>query len=328
MAKIQNVHIPAELKNNAKNGALDFWQERGASVVTVNTATAQSAYSADMLAFTSTGATVKNYSLQRSTDVPSIAQSGFQSTYSSLFTMITGIVSPAAGDVVAPHVYRMEGLDYLSLHTSPVSIGFWFKTSVAGTYSVAVRNAAADRSYVTTFTAAANTWEFKSISLTLDSAGTWLFTNALALTLDFCTYAGTTFQTSNLNQWQSGNFLTATGSTNYLATAAATIRIAQISIVKGPLGFSQVGFQRQGKDIGQEFAFCLRYYELMAGSLFGSNSAGNNYSTWWYKVQKRVTPTVTASAISSVSDTNDMRIMVVQNGNFAQIVNGIADARL
>lgn len=37
MSKIQNVHIPAAQKNFAINGALDFWQEKGGTVSTVNT---------------------------------------------------------------------------------------------------------------------------------------------------------------------------------------------------------------------------------------------------------------------------------------------------
>ena len=65
MPFIQNVHIPSESKNLAINGNLDFWQEKVGNTSTVNTASTVTAYSADMLAYQSGGATTKNYSVVR-----------------------------------------------------------------------------------------------------------------------------------------------------------------------------------------------------------------------------------------------------------------------
>lgn len=263
MSKIIGMHVPAEVKNYVINGGLDFWQEKGATVTTINTTSTVTSYSSDMLGFVSAGTTVKNYSLARSTDVPTPAQSGFQSTYSALFTMITGISSFASGDIILPFEYRMEGLDYSKIHGKQVTMGFWIKASATGTYSVSIRNSAGTRSYVTTVSVNnPNTHEFKTITLTLDTAAaSYSFDNTSALLVNLCTFSGATYQTATLNQWQAGNFTTATTATNYMATSGATVRISQLSIVEGSLGLGDKGFQRAGKNISQELSMCQRYFE-------------------------------------------------------------------
>lgn len=262
MAKIQGVHTPLKLSNFVINGGLDFWQMVAGTTTTVNTATTTVNTTADMIKTASVGATVKNYSVVRSTDIPSLAQSGFQSTYSLLFTMLTGISSFAAGDWVNPAQYRMEGLDYAKIHSKTVTVGFWVKASIAGTYSFAVQNGAANRSYVTTFSInGANTWEFKTITLTLDNTGTYLFDTGIGLIFYIGTVAGATFSTASLNTWQAGEFYHATTGTNWMATTNATLRVSQISLVEGSLGLGATGFTKAGDTIEDEFALCQRYYE-------------------------------------------------------------------
>lgn len=289
MAKIIGSHIPAELKNLAINGALDFWQRVGSSTTTVNSSSIQATITADMFKFDSGGSTNKNYSVVRSTDVPSQAQSGFVSTYSYLFTMLTGIASPAAGDYVVPIDYRMEGLDYEKIHAKVATFGFWFKSSIAGTYSFALQNGSQNRSYVTTFSqSGANTWQYQTITVQMDSSGTWNFDNTIGLIVLIGAVAGSTSSTSSLNQWQSGSFLAASSGTNWQATTNATVQIAQFSIVEGPLGLGATGFQRQGKSIAQESALCLRYFESVpwTGTPYSSTRM---FTTYGFKVPKRNT---------------------------------------
>lgn len=318
MAKIFGVHTPIEMKNQLINGGLDFWQEKVSATTTINTATTTVTKFADMFAINSQGATVKNYSVVRSSDVPTLAQSGYQSTYSELFTMLTGIASPAASDFVSACQYSMEGFDYQKLHSKTVTFGFWVKTSIAGTYSFAIGNAAGNRSYVTTFTMNGTaTWEFKAITVTLDSTGTYNFDSGAGLLIYIASVAGSTFQTAVLNQWQAGTFFVASGATNWQGTTNATFQIAQISMVEGALGVGPFGFVRQGKGIQHELALCQRYYEksydveVALGTSGGTSSGGggahrgqhlghspvtsgaNYLPVVRYAVTKRATPTIT-----------------------------------
>lgn len=262
MAKISAIHTPAELRNCIINGAFDFWQEKEGTTTTLNTATPSGIRQADMFLIETSGGTTKNLSLVRSTDVPTLAQSGFQSLYSWLFTMVTGIASPVAADLVYACEYRMEGVDYKRLHSKTVTFGFWIKASVPGTYSFALAGPAASRSYVTTFTVnGASTWEFKTFTITLDNAAGYTFDETgTGLAFYIGTVSGTTYQTSSLNQWQSGLFYTATGATNWQATTGATFQVAQVSLVEGPLGLGATGFTRCGESDATELAMCQRYY--------------------------------------------------------------------
>jgi len=331
MSKISGIHTPAELKNLAINGAFDFFQLVEGTVVTTNSATpVGTTYSADMFPYQSTGPTIKNFSVGRdTTNLPTQAQSGFQSTYSYLFTYIggTSFASPAAGDYVVPISYRMEGLDYEKIHAKSMTVGFWVNASVPGTYSIAIGNAAGNRSYTTTFTVSgANSWQFISVTIPLDSAGTWTFDNSLGMVMFIGTVAGTTFQTSTLNAWQSGNFIMASTATNWMATAGATLRIAQLSIVEGPLGFSATGFARQGRGIQQELALCQRYIEVFDQNNGGSTTrpigmglcTATNAASFLIAlaVKKRANPTVTVTAASHLQ---------VSNASINNAATGFAD---
>lgn len=315
MSKIIGSHIPATMRNLAINGALDYWQNVGANTTTINTASASS-YLADMFQYNAIGGTNKNFSMVRSSDVPTFAQAGFQASYSHLFTMLTGLPSFAAGDLIEHFLYKMEGLDYQKIHAKTVTFGFWTKASIAGTYSFSLRNAANNRSYVTTFTAG-NTWQFQTITVPMDNTGTWSFSNTLALLVSIGSVAGTTYQTGTLNTWQGGLFITASTATNFMATTNATMRIAMFSIVEGSLGFGATGFARAGDDIMQELAMCQRYYEksydvdsivndITSNGAYGFAGTGTGYETYVnFKVNKRSVPT--CALVNPIAGGNSIR---------------------
>jgi hypothetical protein len=260
MAKITAVHVPAQPRNIIINGNLDYWQRVIGATTTINTAAPSTNYTADRFGNSGAGPTNKNYSIVRSTDVPSLAQSGNQSAYSYLYTQLTGI-SMAAADYIAPIQYRVEGFDYAKIHGKKATFGFWFKASIAGTYSFALQNGTFDRNYMTTFTHnSADTWEFKSITVQMDTSGTWALDNTMGLGIVIGGCGGSTLQTANVNGWQSGSYIQATGSTNWMATTNANIRIAQFSLVEGSLGLGPTGFMRAGETIQDELAMCQRYY--------------------------------------------------------------------
>lgn len=243
-------------QNLAINGAMDFFQ-RGTSI---NFAGSR-LYSADRFCHVRSGGYSGNSNASRSTDVPTLAQSGYAFSYSLLVTNGTGLASPAASDFHLPIQYIMEGYDYALIHGKTTRYQFWIKASIAGTYSVAFRNAAGNRSYVTTVSVtAANTWQLKTIDMTMDTAGTWNFDNTGGVFITIAGAVGSTFQTSNLNTWQNGNFFGATTQTNWAGTTSATIQITGFMIVQGSFSSDAVlTFRRAGRTISDELAMCQRY---------------------------------------------------------------------
>lgn len=311
------INIEAQ-ENLAINGTLSFWQRVVSSTTTVNTATTQAFYTADRICTFSGGATVKNYSVVRDTDVPTVTQSGFFCKYSHKFTMITGIGGFAASDYVLPFVYRMEGYDFSNICNSSFSVSFWIKGSVTGTYNVSFRNGGLDRSYVSTFTInVANTWEYKTVTLSLNIAsigGSWGLEATTGLEISIGHFGGSNYTTASLNTWNSDDNTTATTSTNWMATNNQTLKITNFAITKGPIPYLSGQYRRCGDSYSSELQRCLRYYEKsFEMDTNPSTGVDNSYlvlatntttsvangSTWLvgmhprFTVEKRGVPTVT-----------------------------------
>ena len=283
------------------NGNMDFWQ-RGTSIPKSQGAYL---YTADRLRVGGGSGGSGAYTISRSTDVPTLAQSGFNSLYSALWTTNTA----ATSSYFEMFHYIVEGYDYQQIHGKKVRLQFWVKSSASGTYSLVLAGSGATvRSYVTTYTVtAANTWQKVAIDIQLEtlSAGFYNFDNTAGLYL-FWILGGNQIQTSTLNAWQTGSFYgTSSQTSTVLTTIGATFQIAQVSLI--PQDFTLAGasnvdvpFQRAGRTIGHELAMCQRYYEKiesqglqMTLTSFQANQERNWYS---WKVTKRATPVVVATS--------------------------------
>jgi hypothetical protein len=246
-------------RNLLINGNFDHWQ-RGTSGV------ASTSYLADRwrLGGGVPGSMVGT--MGRSTDVPTFAESGFQSAYSFDVTATTGsgAINSSTNYVF---LHRMEGFDYAEIHGRPVRIQFWVKAAKTGIMGVAVRNGASTRSYTTSVTInAANTWERKVIDLTMDSAGTWTFDETLGLQVGVCVVSGSGSQTANLNQWQTGAFSSPTTQTNFLSANGDYVRFAQMSLFSGSFDSANTIPFNRGRSVSEEYIACLRHYQKIGGN--------------------------------------------------------------
>jgi hypothetical protein len=287
-------------QNLAINGNFDFFQ-RGVGPITTNNNVLT--FLADRFRVQNT--LTSNVQIERSTDVPTLAQSGFQSQYSLKLTNSASPSSPTTGYVNVRYV--VEGYDYQQLHGKPFRVQVWVKSSLVGTYSLCFKNNAGTRSYVSTCTIfAANTWEKKVVDLTGDTAGTWLFDNSAGLRVLLNLQTPSSAETSSLNTWleDAGNAIFASSTqTDWAATASATFFIAQVSIIPGSFSSdTDIPFKRAGRTISDELAMCQRYYEksydidTVPGTSTGvgismfrsSTDAGaNGGGTIYYKAIKR-----------------------------------------
>lgn len=285
---LQLASLPGQ--NVLINGNFDFWQ-RGISFAGISNAS----YGADRFQYGKIGSMV--HTVSRDTSVPTFAQSGFQSQYSSKSLITTAQVSIAAGDYCA-HLYKIEGYDYAPLHGKPCRLQFWVRNSIVGTYSVAIKNAANTRSLICTYTVnVADTWERKIIDFIADTNASYTFDNTAGLVFLFTLAAGTTFQTPTLNAWQTGNFLAANTQVNGVASIGANFQIAQLQIVQGVFT-DALPFRRAGRNIQDELAMCQRYFEIWRPSdafghfgLVGITATNSGIVYYTYKVSKRVRPT-------------------------------------
>jgi hypothetical protein len=225
------------------------------------------------------------------TDVPA----SYEFRLSLQFVATTADTSIAAGDQAIIQ-QNIEGFNARDLVGRTFTLSFWVRSSVTGTYCVALRNSVFAFSYVLTYTInAVDTWEYKTVTVTSGLPapfGTWNSTNGVGLRVAWTLAAGSTFQTT-AGAWQTGNFLGTSAQVNFLAAAANTFYLTGVQLEVG-----SVATPFEHRPYGVELALCQRYYEVLlnSNSIGVLNSSGAaatmSFCTQW-KVTKRATPTVT-----------------------------------
>lgn len=240
------------VKNWIINGAQDFAQ-RGTSVATVSA----SRYITDRfkLNFTNTDQLVVTVS--RATDSPTLAESGFKSTY-ALKVDCTTIETALATDERVMVTYNVEGYEYASLHGQMVTLSFWVKSTKTGIHCVSFRNNGSDRSYVAEYTVSvANTWEYKSVTLVINqTGGTEDYTTGVGLSISWCLMSGATYQTT-AGAWQTGDYVATSNQVNSLDSTSNDWLLTQAQLTITPVA---IPFRRSHDSIADEFDACQRYY--------------------------------------------------------------------
>jgi hypothetical protein len=181
----------------------------------------------------------------------------------------TSSYSVLTGDAFAL-IQRIEGLNVADLgfgtvNAQPVTVSFWVRSSLTGTFGGALQNSAGNRSYPFSYTiSAVNTWEQKSVTIPGDTTGTWLTTNGNGITLSFGLGSGSTYS-GTAGAWASSYFYTATGATSVVSTNGATFYITGVQLEKGSTATSF-----DYRTYGTELALCHRYYyRITAQNAFG-----------------------------------------------------------
>ena len=231
---------------------------------------------------------------QRST----VAPAGF--TNSLLMTVTTPRGTIAANDVYGVR-QTLEGFNTADLmwgsaSAQTVTLSFWVRSSITGTYTVSLFNAAFNRSYVATYTVnAANTFEYKTVVVPGDTTGTWATDNTASINVFWDVGSGSDFQ-ATANTWVAAGDLRTSGSTNWISTNGATFYLTGVQL---EVGTAATPFER--RQYGQELALCQRYYEQFGpGYRVNLTTAANMGTTtsagpFRWRVQKRTAPTVTVS---------------------------------
>jgi hypothetical protein len=188
----------------------------------------------------------------------STAPAGTGFTNSLLVTSSTAL-SVGASDVhLLEHRfegYNVSDLGFGAAGAATVTLSFWIRSSLTGTFSGALGNAGPDRSYPFSYTIdAADTWEKKTITIPGDTTGTWAKTNTTAFRLCFALAVGSNY-VGTANAWTgSSNIFGVTGAKNLLATNAATWYITGVQLERGSTA-SSFEFRSYSK----ELMMCQRY---------------------------------------------------------------------
>lgn len=196
--------------------------------------------------------------------------------------------------------YKVEGYDFVPFEGRTATLSFWIKATKVGTYCVGFKNAPFNKSYIAEYTVnTTNTWEKKTITLTFNSGGTFLYTTGAGLIISWPVLCGSTFQTTK-DAWQDGNYIATSSQVNGFDSTDNTFSLTGVQL---ELGSTATEFEN--RLYVEELALCQRYYETGYFDWTLYVVAGTGFRTRQpYAVTKRDIPTLTLSGVTTINVTN------------------------
>ena len=278
-------------KNRIINGAMVIDQRNaGASV----TAGASETNTLDRWAYYNSQASKMTVQQNAGSVTPPAGFSNYLGvTSSSAYTLLTGDFF-----VIRQHIegFNTADLSWGTASAATVTLSFWVRSSLTGTFGGALGNGAFNRSYPFTYTiSSANTWEQKTITVAGDTSGTWVgATNGLGMRVIFGLGVGATYSGTS-GAWTGSGLFSATGATSVVGTSGATFYITGVQLEKGSASTS-FDFRPHGT----ELRLCQRYYYRTTSLPLGYmiNVADLYAGLVKFPVTMRTTPTLDSSGNS------------------------------
>jgi hypothetical protein len=283
-------------KNRIINGAMVIDQRNAGASVTI-TNTAASTYVLDRWA--GYGSQASKFSVQQNAGSVT-PPTGFKN-YIGATSLSAYTVGSSENFTLSQNIegFNVADLGWGAAGAAAVTLSFWVRSSLTGTFGGSLINSAVDRSYAFSFSvSAANTWEQKTITIAGDTSGTWVTNNGIGIRVSFGLGVGSTLSTT-AGSWNAGFYISATGATSVVGTNGATFYITGVQLEKGSTATS---FDYH--PIGTELLLCQRYFEKSypIGTALGTTGNGqfvlswNAYSLYSgyvnFKVTKRASPTL------------------------------------
>ena len=285
-------------RNRIINGDMRIDQRNAGASVNLSATSQYTIDRWDVRLGTSTGSTT-----QQSTTAPA----GF--TNSLLLTIGTG-ASPSASAGTGYLDQTIEGFNTADLGwgaagAKTITLSFWVRSSLTGSFGVCVTNDGINPSYPTSYTInSANTWEYKTITVPGPTTGTFNTNNAGGIRLFFDWGNGSNFK-GTADTWANADYRGgATGTSSICATSGATWYITGVQLEVGSVA---TPFER--RPYGTELSLCQRYFYLHSGSTNKALGAGAATGTTqvngivYFPVSMRASP----SLYSTLSATDKFR---------------------
>ena len=235
-------------KNRIINGAMVISQRNGTSATTVN---GNDIYTLDRFKGWASGGGV--FTVTQSTTAPT----GFNN--SSLITVTTADASIAAGDnyrFAQPiEGYNIADLGFGTASASTVTLSFWVRSNITGTFGGSLYSVGGTRAYVFNYTInAANTFEYKTVTIAGDTSGTWGTVNSTGITVYFDLGSGSNYENAT-GSWVAAEKFRTSGNATLISTLSNTWYVTGVQLEKGSTATSF-----DYRPYGTELNLCQRYY--------------------------------------------------------------------
>ena len=257
------------------------------------------------------------FSAQRDTTVPA----GFVNSLKWTTTTADGSLSAGqySGILQVIEGFNVGDFGWGTANAQTVTLSFWVRSSLTGTFGGSFRNSANNRSYPFTYAiSVANTFEYKTVTVAGDTSGTWLTDNSAGLKVFFGLGVGSTFN-GTAGSWAGANYLSATGAVSVIGTLNATWYITGVQLEKGSTATSF-----DYRPYGTELALCQRYYYQHAKNLSNYVAIGWSYDTT--SIYAIVYFPVTMRAIPTALYSNSVGAYILYSNNTVNTFNTFTSA--
>ena len=200
------------------------------------------------------------------------------------------------GQTIEAQDLANSGWNYTSA-TSFITLSFWVKSSLAGTYSGDLYNEDGNQGYHFDFTLSANTWTKVTHSIKGGSGVVINNDNGSGMIVRLMPYLGTNYTTSGATAetWAtySSAYITGDYAQNWASTASATFEVTGVQLEVG-----DIATPFEHRSFGEELSLCQRYFTNIAYNttwFMDAYLGGDHYSTQnlLFPVEMNHTPTNT-----------------------------------
>ena len=251
-------------RNKIINGDMRIDQRNSGAAVTTN-----GAYVTDRWFFNNvSGASVSGEQVQ---DAPA----GF---IDSLKYKVTNADASLDADDRSGILHNFEGYNcaefgFGTADAKSVTISFWVKSSITGSFGGSLQNFALNRSYPFSYTiSSASTWEYKTVTIPGDTSGTWNTDNTRWGRLYLSVGMGST-RSGSAGSWTANDHQSFTGAANIMSTLNATWNITGVQLEAGT-----VATPFEHRSYGTELALCQRYFQLIGSNFYGMVEGTNTFN--------------------------------------------------
>ena len=215
--------------------------------------------------------------------------------------------------------YNISKLAFGTSSAKTITISFYVRSSLTGTFSGSILNEGENRSYVFEYTInSADTWERKTITIAGDTSGTWDTDNTVGMLIYFSMGMGSTYSGS-AGAWSGNQLFASTGSTNLVSTLNATWFMTGLQIEQGD---SATPFEHIPFDVNLQR--CQRYLQKFTCSDSSFNCFGTGIKTTSsaaeipvpLKTTMRAKPSVSSSGLR-YRDSTAIDSSITIGGSFA-----------
>ena len=140
-----------------------------------------------------------------------------------------------------------------------MTLSFWVKTNVPGTYSIALQNGAQNRCQVKEYQAGMSGMVWEKISVTFSGCndGTWVVSTAVGMKITWgLAGAQSTYATTDIDAWKSSNLFLSADQVNFFSSTNNRFFLTGVQL---EIGDQATEFEH--RSYGEELALCQRYFQ-------------------------------------------------------------------